>query len=185
MTKTIKLRAFAPSRLFLIYCLSCFALSACDNAKEQLGVAKKAPDEFAVVKRAPLSMPPDYSLRPPRPGAPRPQEQETAEQAAATLFGSGENPAPASASHTEGESALLAQAGAKNADARIRQKIDAETIELAKKNVPVAKKILGLGDDPGAAPSSVVNASAEAERLKRNKEQGKPVTAGETPAVER
>ena len=37
------------------------------------------PDEFAVESRAPLTVPPDFDLRPPEPGAPRPQEK-TAKQ---------------------------------------------------------------------------------------------------------
>ena len=31
-------------------------------------MGKRSPDEFAVVRRAPLILPPDYGLRPPRPG---------------------------------------------------------------------------------------------------------------------
>ena len=34
-------------------------LSACAGAKEELGLTRSAPDEFAVVKRAPLEMPPE------------------------------------------------------------------------------------------------------------------------------
>ena len=39
------------------------------------------PDEFAVESRAPLTIPPDYDLRPPQPGAARPQETTAAERA--------------------------------------------------------------------------------------------------------
>ena len=56
-------------------------LSACQDAKRALGYEKMPPDEFQVVQRAPLSMPPDFSLRPPQPGATRPQEGTTREQA--------------------------------------------------------------------------------------------------------
>src|SRR6202451_4117878 len=49
------------------------------------GLTRDSPDEYTVTTRAPLSMPPDYNLRPPRPGAPRPQEQSEREQAAAAL----------------------------------------------------------------------------------------------------
>lgn len=43
-------------------------LSSCgDSTKRALGLARIAPDEFAVVKSAPLSQPPDFKLRPPRP----------------------------------------------------------------------------------------------------------------------
>ncbi|MGH7063561.1 MAG: DUF3035 domain-containing protein, partial [Stellaceae bacterium] len=39
------------------------------------------PDEFAVESRAPLTIPPDFDLRPPEPGAARPQEKSTSQQA--------------------------------------------------------------------------------------------------------
>ena len=44
-------------------------LSACEGGiGDALGLGKKAPDEFAVVRSAPLTLPPDFTLRPPRPG---------------------------------------------------------------------------------------------------------------------
>ncbi|MEM6584651.1 MAG: DUF3035 domain-containing protein [Pseudomonadota bacterium] len=45
------------------------------------------PDEFAVQRQAPLVVPPDFSLTPPAPGAPRPTEGTAAEQALEALFG--------------------------------------------------------------------------------------------------
>ncbi len=39
------------------------------------------PDEFAVESRAPLTIPPEFDLRPPQPGAPRPQEVTAADRA--------------------------------------------------------------------------------------------------------
>ncbi len=42
---------------------------------------KVSPDEFAVESRAPLTVPPEFDLRPPQPGAPRPQEASSADQA--------------------------------------------------------------------------------------------------------
>ena len=39
------------------------------------------PDEFAVESRAPLTIPPEFDLRPPQPGAPRPQEVTAADKA--------------------------------------------------------------------------------------------------------
>ena len=42
------------------------ALAGCSGTvQEKLGLGKRAPDEFQVVRRAPLILPPDYSLRPP------------------------------------------------------------------------------------------------------------------------
>jgi hypothetical protein len=45
------------------------------------------PDEFAVQRQAPLVVPPDFSLVPPSPGAPRPGDAGTAAQAQEALFG--------------------------------------------------------------------------------------------------
>ncbi len=39
--------------------------AGCSTAtKEKIGLAKKAPNEFMVAPRAPLSVPPEYNLRP-------------------------------------------------------------------------------------------------------------------------
>ncbi len=45
------------------------------------------PDEFAVSRQAPLVVPPDFSLAPPNPGAPRPQDVDSSKQALDALFG--------------------------------------------------------------------------------------------------
>jgi hypothetical protein len=63
------------------------------------------PDEFAVSRQAPLVVPPDFSLMPPNPGAPRPQDVDSSKQALDALFG---GPAPRSAVETD----ALGKAGA-------------------------------------------------------------------------
>ncbi len=168
--------------LSVVCVLSLGAVSACEKAKDELGLNKQVPDEFKVVKRAPLSLPPDYSLRPPRPGAARPQEASTAEAAAQTVFGQDNSDQPAIA--TTGEAALLNRAGGQNANPDIRRVVDSETEELFDRNKPVAEKLFGWGGDKDEASASVVNAKAEAQRLEGNAEDGKPVTEGDTPSIE-
>ena len=63
------------------------------------------PDEFAVSRQAPLVVPPDFSLMPPNPGAPRPQDLDSSKQALDALFG---GPAPRSTVETD----TLGKAGA-------------------------------------------------------------------------
>ena len=46
-----------------------------DQLTRTFGLARDSPDEHTVTTLAPLSIPPDYNLRPPSPGAPHPQEQ--------------------------------------------------------------------------------------------------------------
>ena len=57
--------------IFLLGALA--LLTACEETKRALGQTKESPDEFTVYQRAPLSLPPNYGLRPPSPGAARPQ----------------------------------------------------------------------------------------------------------------
>jgi len=129
-------------------------------------------------------MPPDYTLRPPRPGAPRPQEAAPEDQAEAAMFGDAQQ--PAQSAPDSGESALLNQAGADAAQPGIRQAVDRETATLEPKDKPVAEKLLGwtTGSSDAPPPASVVDPKAEAERLRKNAEEGKPVTEGETPTIE-
>ncbi len=86
-------------------------LSAC--AHGGLG-SRSSPNEFAVQREAPLSVPPDFALVPPKPGAPRPAQGTAAQQALDALFG---GPAPRSATETS----LLQHAGA--ADEGIRSTV--------------------------------------------------------------
>lgn len=65
------------------------------SVQEVLGMDKRAPDEFAVVRRAPLIVPPDFELRPPEPGAPRPNIGRTSDQARVALTGNQAEPSAA------------------------------------------------------------------------------------------
>ena len=108
------------SRVALAIAVSAFALtlSGCGNFKEAIGATKQSPDEFAVQTRAPLAVPPDFTLKAPQPGAPRPQDSDVSTRAQQTLSGTTQaHPA------TEGENALLASAGTDKADPKIRAEL--------------------------------------------------------------
>lgn len=145
-------------------------LIGCSNAKEQLGLTRSAPDEFAVVKRAPLELPPDYALRPPMPGAPRPQEQAVVEQARETVFG-GDSGAR-KAAPANGEAALLQEAGAAQTDPRIRNVVDRESGVVDDSKKPVVERLFGI-KAPGSKDPGVINPKEEAARL-----QGHSAVAG-------
>lgn len=87
------------------------SLGACSSIKQSLGLERAGPDEFTVVERAPLTMPPNFDLVPPRPGTQRPQEKTA--DAKGLVLGNRDNSAqPATGSASE--RALLNQAGAAN-----------------------------------------------------------------------
>ncbi len=108
------------------------ALSACGTLRGD----KQQPDEFAVAREAPLVVPPDFSLRPPRPGAPRPMEVDAQSQAMQALFGPGAVPP-----RTAGEEALLKSAGATRANADIRSTVKDDGTIVADKGA-MLKEIL-------------------------------------------
>jgi hypothetical protein len=56
-------------------------LGGCTGFKQVVGLEALPPDEFAVESRAPLTVPPEFDLRPPAPGTPRPQEASAASKA--------------------------------------------------------------------------------------------------------
>jgi len=153
-------------KFLFVVALSAGALSACSETKEQLGLTKTVPDEFTVVKRAPLAMPPEYSLRPPRAGAPRPQEQATSEEARTAVFGEEEQ--RQSAEPTSAEEALLQQAGGNQADPEIREKLAEENESSSSKDEPIGTKLLGIGGDSDD-DAETVDAAEEAERLREMK----------------
>lgn len=174
----------------LTFALSLAALSltlaGCEKTKEQFDFSKKAPDEFAVTKRAPLEMPPDYTLRPPRPGAQRPQELRTDEQAKQAVFGE-ETLQPKKREQqvlTEGEAILLQKTGAYDTNPDIRRVVDEETAVLAEEETPTIDRIMKVTGKKIEAPASTVDPVAETERIKQNKEEGKPINEGETPTNE-
>ena len=91
----------------LVLLVAALALSACSHKKARLS-NRNAPDEFAISRAAPLIVPPDYSLTPPRPGEPRPLGQDGQSQAVEALFG----PAARVPAKSAAEQQLLDKAGA-------------------------------------------------------------------------
>lgn len=164
-------------------------LSGCsggaESVRDKLGLTRESPDEFAVVRRAPLEIPPGLtaaSLPPPRPGAQRPQEATPSEEARAALVG-GDGKIFAQES-SDSENVLLQKANAGDSDPAIRRTVDQETAEIKERTQPVVQKLTGLVKDQENTSATVVDAKAEFERLKKNAAEGKPATEGETPYLD-
>jgi hypothetical protein len=169
-------------RSYAVLALTCAALTACGSVREDLGLGRSPPDEFAVVDRPPLAMPPDYGLRPPVPGAPRPQEIDPSTRASETLFGNSENNA-ANASLSPGENVLLSQTGANKADPSIRTTIASESSQVVDVSPHLMQRLLWWKND--TQPGNVVDATAEAARIKEAKDKNQPLNQTATPVIER
>jgi hypothetical protein len=87
-------------------------LSACANNRGIMG-RQAGPDALAVARAAPLVVPPDFALRPPAPGTPRPQEADSSTLALQAMFGGPAERSPA-------ERANLGAAGIQRVDQGIR-----------------------------------------------------------------
>lgn len=191
-----------PIRLALALLLAAPLLAGCsDGLRKTLGLKQTAPDEFKVAKREPLSIPPSLNQLPtPQPGAGRPQATSPRMQAQQALFAgaaSGQGTVAANASGglsggsaaasggrlSDGEQRLLARANADAAPEDIREVVTREAEAQAEAmRGPLDDYIFWR--DP-AQPGDVVDADAEAKRLRDNRAQGKPLTEGEVPIEER
>jgi hypothetical protein len=169
-------------------------LAGCSSIRSAVGIGKEGPDEFTVVAKQPLIIPPDFSLRPPEPGAPNAQEVSPTATASTAIFGNNivgttEEGAPApvgmggSQPPSSGESAILSAAKAQNANPRIRALVNRETAAIAAKSQTLTDDIL-FWRDP-ASPDVVLDADKEAQRLRENAAAGRPANAGDVPQIKR
>jgi hypothetical protein len=164
------------------------------TVQEALGMGKRSPDEFSVVSRAPLILPPDYGLRPPQPGESRPGVDTPSERARSSLTGGpgqqalGAEQEVVSATfdapdevESSGERALVAQATTTPADPDIRRRIAEENMELAEVEQALFTRLV-MWRQPQSL-GTVVDPVAESERLRANRAAGKPPTEGDSPVI--
>ena len=168
-----------PLRLILIAVLATSTLGGCASVRQALGSEKTAPDEFRVVSKAPLVVPPEFNLRPPRPGEARPMELRADLQARTAVFG-----VQMGAAASEGERALVARAGGTNADPRIRAVIDEETGGVSRKPASFADKIIGRVTPGPTQPANPLQSEAEAERQRLEQLAVRNATGGQTVTIQ-
>jgi hypothetical protein len=118
------------------------------------GLNRARPDEFAVARRAPLVVPPDFALVPPTPGAPRPQEADSSTQALQAMFG---GPAQRSAP----EQSTLSRAGADRAPGGIRSEVGSPETNAVDKGA-VTRDIIAAPEGDGQDARAGTGASTPA-----------------------
>lgn len=177
---------YLPTTIGLLLAVLLLAGCSGGTAREILGFERNAPDEFAVVARPPLSVPPDFALRPPTPGAEPTQSTPSDLKARAALTGeesvsNGGEAVSAGPLSSPAESTLLERAGALRVDPQVRDKLRDEDYEHAVKQEEQQNS--GWFDFGHSAESDapVIDAKKEAERIRANKEAGKPVNEGQVP----
>lgn len=125
-------------RIFVISATLLAVTSACSSG----GLDRKRPDELAVSRAAPLVVPPDFALVPPKPGTPRPQEADSSTQALEAMFGG-------QAVRSAVESGTLGAAGRSKAQPGIRSQVgDPDTTVVDKGSV--TRDIIAAPEGDGA-----------------------------------
>ena len=179
------------SSLWVVAALSAAALplAGCDSFNRAIGRTRVIPDEFQVVSNAPLAIPPDYALRPPRVGN-GPEQANPTEQARETVFRAGDASGQASAmpapdrTMSAGEQDLLKQAGAENASPDIRQTVDADPTEGVPFDRSLVDKLL-FWSGPTTPPSNdVLNPGQEATRMRLAQSVAQPGAAASAPPAD-
>ena len=148
-------------------------LSACSDFRKAIGTEKSSPDEFQVVVRPSLVLPPNFSSRP---------TAATGAQTAATV-----------ASDAQAQASVLL--GARETGAfdysdifafdkiveDVRSKVDEETAGIKfERRLPIQVLFGGL---PDVGP--VIDKMAEDRRIRRNRLENRSLSYGATPAIDK
>ena len=148
-------------------------LSACSDFRKATGTEKSSPDEFQVVVRPSLVLPPNFSSRP---------TAATGAQTAATV-----------ASDAQAQASVLL--GARETGASdysdifafdkivedVRSKVDEETAGIKfERRLPIQVLFGGL---PDVGP--VIDKMAEDRRIRRNRLENRSLSYGATPAIDK
>jgi hypothetical protein len=162
------------------------ATQGCAGLGDKLGMNSQAPDEFKVVAKAPLVVPPDYSLRPPAPGEPRPQELQPESAARLALVGQQE-----AVQRSQGETLLVGRAGGQKADPLIRYMVDDQFGSIAHKDKSFADTVMfwkkgepapvNPAQASGALTATPIDPVAEQAKIK-SLTGGKPIVIARAPA---
>ncbi len=108
-------------------------ITACSSLSNGTG----SPDEFRVVTKAPLVVPPEYSLRPPQTGQAQPTEVSVDGAASTAAFGTTLG-VDASAS----ERALVGIADANAVNPVVRAQVDYEQAKIIRKSPSISDRIM-------------------------------------------
>jgi len=155
--------------------------SACHSVSDAFGQNKSPPDEFRVVTKAPLVVPPEYALRPPAPGEPRPMELQPESAAEQALIGERE-----ATDRDDAEKLLVAKAGAEHADPLIRYVIDDQFGSVAHKDKSFADRVMfWRKGDPEVAKTTNPDTPSPVDPAKvKALTGGKPVIIARAPEKE-
>ena len=194
----------------VLSCLAAFAvLAGCGGSGSLgtiIGVERKTPDEFAVVRRAPLTLPPDFSLRPPDPRGQRQQDLQTRDSAQDAVFGTNQastlnqslqdqtsvtglaaaNQSSSNQSASAGEQRLLELAGSEGDNSSaIRALIEQENAALAVLDEGLLENLIFWRQNNQASESALIDPQEESRRVQESQVLGREISEDPAPVIRR
>ncbi len=136
------------SRTLLIGLMLTTALinTGCTSASKAFGMTKTTPNEFNILTKPPLVVPPEYNLRPPRPGELNVEEKYATVAARKALLGEIDPAKP-----SQGEAVLISKAGGGRADPAVRVIIDGQN-SIERKTRGFADRVIFWKDGKAVGP---------------------------------
>jgi len=136
--------------ILAVSCLGAMALTGCTQTSKALGLRKNAPNEFNILTKAPLIVPPEYNLRPPQVGTSSAENNYTQKAAREA---------------SRGEVILMSKAGVGRANQEIRLEIDGQN-SVERKTEGFSDRVLFWRDGGVVNPDgSPLDNEIEAKRL--------------------
>ena len=164
-------------------------LIGCSSARDIVGLGKQSPDEFEVVTRAPLSLPPDYGLRVPIPNISRTQEKSVRDSADDLISSRGSSSRQKLSRRNRlgatspAEDAILGRAQARSSDDSIRAKLSSDNKTISGTDKKLIDKIIFW--QGAEKPGAILEPEEESKRIKDLKSDGKTIANGDVPVIER
>jgi hypothetical protein len=165
------------------------ALGGCSEVRQAVGAEKRSPDEFQIRVRKPLSMPREYGLKAPRPGAAGPQDNRTRDRTRQIVLESDKSRLgkrrvrPKIRGVSDQEAALIAKLGGSSMEPDIRRKVDRESTQIAENKKSFVDSIMFWKDE--VKPGKAVDPKKEARRIQENAALGQRGNADKVPTIER
>lgn len=150
----------SPKYALLAAAAIALTLPSCASIARATGATKSTPNEFNILTKAPLVVPPEYNLRPPQAGQSRPEDSYSSQVARDVLLGDIDDAEP-----SQGEVMLMTQAGVGRANPEVRAVIDGQN-SVEHKSDGLTERLLFWRD--GQAPigaQTPIDPDIEARRL--------------------
>jgi hypothetical protein len=139
--------------------------------------------------RKPLSMPREYGLKAPKPGAGRPQDNQSRDRTRQIVLESDKSRLgtrrvrPQIKGVSRQEAALITKLGGGSIESGIRRKVDRESADIAENQKSFVNSIMFWKDE--VKPGKPVDPKKEARRIQENAALGKRGDAAKVPTIER